>query len=289
MADDARNADGPEAELLEGGLANLGKVSRHGEAVRRPAPPHAVALHAYLGALADGGFDGVPRPLRVLDDGYEELEFVPGDVGVTPYPDWVLSDHALVSAARLLRRMHDASARVPLPENVQWPTEFADPVEPEPTASSTGLVLCHNDFCPENVVFRDGEAVAAIDFDFAAPGRPLWDLAWAAWYWVPMVPPQVAEVEGQGGLDPSRRLRLLADAYGIDAADRRALLDLFPQVLETTRRFIAGRVAAGDPVFTRIDAERDPRRWELCLAWHAENRERFLGALLTEGPRAADA
>jgi len=289
MAYDTGNADGPEVEILEGGLANLGKVSRRGEAVRRPAPPHAATLHAYLGALVEDGFDGVPRPLRLLEDGYEELGFVSGDVGVTPYPDWVLSDHALASAARLLRRMHDASAHVPLPENVQWPTEFADPVGPEPSASRPGLVLCHNDFCPENVVFRDGEAVAAIDFDFAAPGRPLWDLAWAAWYWVPMVPPRVAEVEGQGGLDPVRRLRLLADAYGIGEADRCALLDLFPQLVETTRGFIAGRVAAGDPVFTRVVAERDPRRWELCLAWLAENRDRFRGALLAERPSDAGA
>jgi Ser/Thr protein kinase RdoA (MazF antagonist) len=274
-----------DSEVLNGGLANQGKVSRHGKVVRRPAPPHAAALHAYLGALRDAGFDGVPRPLRLRDDGYEEVSFIPGDVAVTPYPDWSLQDHALESAARLLRRMHEASAQIPLPEAVEavdWPTDFADP-----KGQTADAVLCHNDFCPENVVFRDGEAVAAIDFDFAAPGRPLWDLALAAWYWIPMTPPQVAEFEGQGGLDPIRRLRLFADAYGLGKADRRALLDLYPPLLEITRHFIAARVAAADPVFTRIDAERDPLRWEKCLAWHAELRERFLTALLSDA--AADA
>ena len=29
--------------------------------------------------------------------------------------------------------------------------------------------MCHNDVCPENVVFRDGIAVALLDFEFAAP------------------------------------------------------------------------------------------------------------------------
>ena len=40
-----------------------------------------------------------------------------------------------------------------------------------------GPVVCHNDVCLENVVFRNGEAVALLDFDFAAPGRPVYDLA----------------------------------------------------------------------------------------------------------------
>ena len=37
--------------------------------------------------------------------------------------------------------------------------------------------MCHNDVCPENVVFRDGIAVALLDFEFAAPGRPVYDVA----------------------------------------------------------------------------------------------------------------
>ena len=40
-----------------------------------------------------------------------------------------------------------------------------------------GSVMCHNDVCLENVVFRDGRAVTLLDFDFAAPGRRSFDLA----------------------------------------------------------------------------------------------------------------
>jgi thiamine kinase-like enzyme len=47
-------------------------------------------------------------------------------------------------------------------------------------------MICHNDVCLENVVFRDGEAVALLDFDFAAPGRPLFDLAAFARMCVPI-------------------------------------------------------------------------------------------------------
>lgn len=263
--------------VLEGGLVNHGQVSRRGDAVRRPARPHAHLLHRYLDALADQGFDGAPRPLLLADDGYEELTFVPGEVPITPFPDWALSDEALASVGRLLRRVHDAAARVPAsclatPDvGAGWPTEFADP--------EGGPILCHNDVCPENTVFRDGEAVALIDFDFAAPGRPIWDLAFCAWYWVPTLPPQAAADEGQPGLNVAARLRILVDAYGLDESERPELVGLLPVLLDTSRRFVDGRVAAGDPVFTRIDAERDPERWHKTDAWLAAKRDAFLAGL----------
>jgi Ser/Thr protein kinase RdoA (MazF antagonist) len=41
-------------------------------------------------------------------------------------------------------------------------------------------VVCHNDFSPHNLVFRDGRIVAAIDFDFCSTGPRLWDIAYFA-------------------------------------------------------------------------------------------------------------
>jgi len=38
-------------------------------------------------------------------------------------------------------------------------------------------LVCHDHVELSNVVFRDGIAVALIDFEFAAPGRPVYDLA----------------------------------------------------------------------------------------------------------------
>jgi Ser/Thr protein kinase RdoA (MazF antagonist) len=75
---------------------------------------------------------------------------------------------------RLLRRPHDAGAAVAVDESADWPRSLADP--------EGGTMLCHNDVCPENVVFRDGRAAALIDFDLAAPGRAVWDVAMAARY-----------------------------------------------------------------------------------------------------------
>ena len=94
--------------------------------------------------------------------------FIDGDVPVAPYPDWSQSDTALASIARLLRGLHDA-ARGFDPQGLTWDDSLADP--------AGGTLVCHNDVEPSNVVFRDGIAVALLDFEFAAPGRPVYDVA----------------------------------------------------------------------------------------------------------------
>jgi Ser/Thr protein kinase RdoA (MazF antagonist) len=74
-------------------------------------------------------------------------------------------------------------------------------------------VICHNDFAPYNLVFRDGALAGAIDFDTASPGTRLWDIAYLAYRAVPL---------NERDLElsiPERRARLqrLLDAYGSDA------------------------------------------------------------------------
>ena len=78
---------------------------------------------------------------------------------LAPYPDWSQSDTALASIARLLRGLHDAAHGFD-PQGLTRNDALADP--------AGGTLVCHNDVCPENVVFRDGIAVALLDFEFAA-------------------------------------------------------------------------------------------------------------------------
>ncbi len=198
----------PEIPLL-GGIANQGQVFRVGDTVRRPQRTTSPAAHALLRHLADVGFDGVPRFLGVDPLGREVLTYIPGKAVTPPYPSWALTDQALVSVVRLLRRYHDAVSTFD-PAAHQWP-------QPAPAAFRTGLVS-HNDPNLDNVVFRDGQAVAFIDFDLASPGSPLWDAALAARLWVPLrdpldVPEDLASKAGH-------RLRLFADAYGLTRTDR---------------------------------------------------------------------
>ncbi len=199
--------------MLQGGVANAGAVVREGTYVLRPANPHSEVIHAFLRHVRAAGFDGVPDPVRIDPDGRERLVFIPGDVTWPPFPAWCQSDKALASIAELLARFHDAAQGFVAPVGT-WNRELADPVG--------GSVVCNNDVCLENVVFRDNAAVALVDFDFAAPGRPLFDLAVMARMCVPLDTPADAAVWGLGSLDPFRRLRLVADSYGLPPGQRGA-------------------------------------------------------------------
>jgi aminoglycoside phosphotransferase (APT) family kinase protein len=135
----------------------------------------------------------------------------------------------LRSVGSLLRRLHEASAAIPVDPSVEWPSDLADP--------EGGTMLCHNDVCPENVIFRDDRATALIDFDLAAPGRPIWDVAMAARYWVPMLDPASAAGFYPDGLDAPARLRILADSYGLSPQQRSELPPAIEQATDTCRAF----------------------------------------------------
>ncbi|MFE6960442.1 phosphotransferase [Streptomyces sp. NPDC057696] len=272
------DTDPADSHELPGGMMNAGAVVRRGEVVERPAPPNVRALHAYLHALRRRGFDAAPVPVGVRADGREQLGFIPGDVAVPPFPRWAMSDTALRSVGSLLRRLHEASAGVCVDVSVGWAGELADP--------EGGTMLCHNDVCPENVVFRDGRAVALIDFDQAAPGRPVWDVALTAGYWVPMLDPESAAplypVPGTShASDAPARLRLLADGYGLSPRERAELPEVVEQAAEVCRAFVARRVAEKNPVYVQALRDRGGwERWDRIQAWLDARRETFRGALL---------
>lgn len=275
MTAEGMTADGEKAEgeALDGGMANAGAVFRHGAVVERPAPRTAGALHAHLLALAEHGFDAAPRPLRLTADGREELTFIPGDVALSPFPRWAMTETALRSVGSLLRRLHDASAPIAVDAGAEWPRSLADP--------AGGTMLCHNDVCPENVVFRDGMAAALIDFDLAAPGRAVWDVAMTARYWVPMLDPTSAAAFYPTGLDAPMRLRILADSYGVSRQERGELPGVIERATASCRAFVADRVADGDPLYTQAWSERGGwQRWDRIERWLVAHREMFTAALL---------
>jgi aminoglycoside phosphotransferase (APT) family kinase protein len=72
---------------------------------------------------------------------------------------------------------HEATTITPPDSGLVWDTTFA---------GAPGRVVGHIDVCPENTVFRDGRAVAFIDFHFAAPTDPVLDLAHLLRMWVPL-------------------------------------------------------------------------------------------------------
>ena len=188
-----------EARLPGGGM---GGAVRAGDTVRCTAGPWTPTVQRLLAHLRAAGVVGVPVPLGVDDRGRDVTEHVPGDVPRYPLPAWVWRDEVLADAAALLRRVHDASASFDRTGAV-WRLPPRHPAE----------VICHSDTSPDNLVFRDGHPVALIDWDTAAPGPRIWDLAYLAYRLVPL---------GPAGADPGpvpvaerrRRLDLLCRSYG---------------------------------------------------------------------------
>ena len=258
-------------EILPGGVANAGAVIRRGEFVLRPSNPHSKAVHAFLRELRSTGFTGASLPVEIQADGRERLGFIEGDVPVPPFPEWAQSDDTLASIAQLMRLFHEVSFQVPVGDG-PWSDELADP--------AGGPMVCHNDVCLENVVFRDGRAVGLLDFDFAAPGRPIFDLAAFARMCVPIDDDLSASRLGFGLLDRPDRLRLVADTYGLDAKGRSELVHHLDRPMRGGGAFVQRRVDAGDPNFIRMLEEMGGmERYDRRLRWWEENRDSFVRAL----------
>jgi len=264
-----------DEEVLRGGTANENSVVRVGPHVIRPSNEFSVQVHHFLTALHDNGFDGASVPVGIDPDGRERLHFIEGDVPIPPYPEWAQADRVLASTTQLLQRFHRASAEFD-PTGMTWSQELADP--------RGGSVVCHNDVCLENVVFRNGAAVALLDFDYAAPGSPLFDLTTFARMCVPVDDPESAARLGWADLDKPVRLRLLADTYGLGTDDREVLLAMLDSTIERGGEFVRRRADAGDPGFVKMWADMGGQeRFDRRRRWWAQSRSDFRLVLLAGG------
>jgi len=244
---------------LGGGVANAGRVTRDGDYVLRPSNPHTGSIHTFLTALRGTGFEGASLPVDVRPDGRECLRFIDGDVAIPPFPAWAQTDESLASIAELMLRFHSASALVGV-DSQWWSDEMADP--------AGGPIVCHNDVCLENVVFRDGEAVGLLDFDFAAPGRPIYDLGQFARMCVPVDDDVSSAPLGWVVRNRPARLRLIADTYGLDRTGRDELIEILDRSIERAGAFVQRRVDAGDQNFIRMLKEMGGmQRYERQQEW----------------------
>ena len=260
--------EGSKAEVLLGGLTNRGRVVRIGDTVRRPQRATSPATHALLRHLADVGFTGAPRFLGIDDQNREILSYIPGAAVTPPYPSWALTDEALVSVAELLRDYHLAVSTFD-PSVHKWP--------PSPPPPFAGRLVSHNDLNLDNVVFRDGRAVALIDFDLAGPGSRVWDVAGAARLWAPLRPDRYIDDARRGRvLD---RLRLFVDSYGL-ADDERARLIAAVLANHEWSYAIVGVAAAKGHVALSDYWSKARERADETHRWYLHNAEVLHAALL---------
>jgi tRNA A-37 threonylcarbamoyl transferase component Bud32 len=146
---------------LSGGATTDGVV-RVGDTVRRPPRYATQLMRDVLLHLERAGFDAAPRWLGFDEQGRDILSWIDGETltergQMHPYigdpPGRItFTDKQIAAVMRLLRRYHDT---------------FGDEV------------ICHGDFGPWNVVWRDGLPFAVIDFDSTYPSDAADDVAYA--------------------------------------------------------------------------------------------------------------
>jgi aminoglycoside phosphotransferase (APT) family kinase protein len=114
-----------------------------------------------------------------------------------------------------------------------------------------GMIIGHNDAAPYNAVWRDGALAGFFDWDMAGPVPAAWDVAFAAFSWVPLHARHIVAQEGFTDFETRpRRLQLFLAEYGW-AGSLTAFLDI---VAARIQAHITGlrALAACDPLFARI-------------------------------------
>jgi Phosphotransferase enzyme family len=259
----------PTEDPLFGGTANRGLVVRVGNTVRRPVRATSASTRALLLHLADVGFAGAPRFLGIDGQGREVLSYVPGDAVTPPYPGWALTDDALDSVVRLLHEYHDAVATF-VPVGHAWPRAVPPPF--------CGGVISHNDPNLDNIVFRDGRAVALIDFDLAGPGSAVWDVAATARLWAPLrLDRDIRDARRGRALS---RLRRIVEVYRLTEADRA----LIPQAVlynhDWCYDIVRRGAEAGHAGYAAYWLQRK-QRTDRTRQWYVRNMDVLRAAVMT--------
>ena len=183
-------------------------VHRVGDTVRRQAGWWTPAVHGLLRHLNEVGFALAPTPLGFDDDGREVLSYIDGESGRGTWP-LIVSDEGLAAFAMALRDYHRAVASYRPPADADWAYG--------PRAIGPDELVCHGDFGPWNLVWREGQPVGILDWDLAYPGPTRDDVAYALVYSTPFRDDEHARLWQGFAHPPDRRHRIavFADAYGI--------------------------------------------------------------------------
>ena len=264
----ASAAADPPLELLreksESGF-HPSSVYRRGDVIVKDAHPWTPTVHTLLRHLHDAGFREAPLPVGsgFDDQGHELLTYVEGEF-VQPHA-WSLEGAA--ATGDLLRRLHEATASYHPPKDAIW--------QPLPirTLGGSRRIVSHCDTAPWNIVARPSPnpphrlmPVGLIDFDYAGPVDPLFELAQLCWYNAQLHDDVVAARVGLPPLEErAQHLRAIVDAYDLPASKRRAFVTKILElvILETAAEVDCARVTPDTK-----SADCDPQ-FAWGVAWHA--------------------
>jgi hypothetical protein len=244
-----------EFPLLGGAVSG---VVRIGDTVHRRPGTRAGFVHELLGFFQRAGWPGAPRFLGFDARGRAVVSFIEGHVA------WradararVTGEASVVQVAELVREFHDLTAGSPL--------------------AGAQEVVCHNDLAPKNTVYLGdssgaGDAglrpAAFIDWDLAAPGRRIHDVAHVCWQYLGLGP-------GAETGSAARGIQLICDAYRLDG--RGEIIDVIMWWQDRCWRGIEAGADAGDPAMIRLRDQGAVRKVRADRGWMGRHRGELEG------------
>lgn len=243
-----------EETPLEGGAVN--EVVRIGATVRRTPTERSDYVRDLLALFERHGWPGAPRLLATDERGREMFGYIEGRAAVTSEERAAArTDANLADVARLVRAFHDLTHGTPL--------------------AGDHDVVCHNDLAPKNTVYAvdgdDWRPLALVDWDLAAPGERVHDVAHLCWQYLDLGP-EVTDVP-----EAARRIRLVCNAYGLD--ERGGLVDTVLWWQDRCWRGIDAGADRGERAMVALRAAGAVDEVRSAWEWVAGHR-RELGALL---------
>ncbi|MFF4580113.1 phosphotransferase [Streptomyces sp. NPDC001373] len=255
--------------MIEDGATDQGSVTtvrRVGETIRRPAGAWTPAVHTLLDHLESAGFTRTPRALGT-DGAGEVVSLLHGEPAFSPWPPPLRSTAGIRELGTWLREYHEAVRDFRPPADARW---RAQDEEWRP-----GMIIRHGDLGPWNSIWNGDRLAGFIDWDFAAPGHALDDLAQLAWYAVPLRPVRQqhrAGITGDGAL--RGRLDALCTAYGARPA---AVLDALDAVQAREAARIERLGGRGEEPWATFLARGDVAEMTEERAWLRQERTVLLG------------
>lgn len=241
-------------------------VMRIGDVVRHPKQPWSGSVHALLSYLREVGFAESPPPGPLGPD-YDDVGYIEGVSGEDACL-LVATDEAVAAVAQMLRRYHDMVA--------EWRPEVPPVWFDGQVGTGTGTELvCHGDVGPWNLIWRDGQLVGLIDWEYATIGTRREDIAYALHYLVPFR--DRSYWQGVLGMEkkPRRfhRMTVFAEAYGIEVDDH-----LVEQVLASQRAgvdLMINLAERGHPRQQQLIADGELDRERRAVLWGEGHRHKF--------------